>query len=75
MIDIQILRDNPDLVKQKSAEKRVDVDIDRILNVDVQYRDLLSQVELLRQKRNEISSRMKNGKPDAELIEQGKFMG
>ncbi|MBP6962726.1 serine--tRNA ligase [Candidatus Saccharibacteria bacterium] len=72
MIDIQILRDNPDLVKQKSAEKRVDVDIDRILNVDIQYRDLLSQVELLRQKRNEISSRMKNGKPDAELIEQGK---
>ena len=72
MIDIQIIRDHPELVKQKSAEKRIDVDIDRILNVDIQYRDLLSQVELLRQKRNEISSQMKNGKPDTELIEQGK---
>lgn len=74
MIDIQILRDNPDLIKQKSAEKRVDVDIDRILKVDIQYRDLLSQVESMRQKRNEISAQMKNGKPDVELIEQGKLL-
>ena len=72
MIDIQLLRDNPDLVKQKAQEKRVDIDIHRILSVDVQYRDLLSQVEFMRQKRNEISASMKNGKPDAELIEQGK---
>jgi seryl-tRNA synthetase len=72
MIDIQILRDNPDLIKQKSAEKRVEVDIDRILALDIQYRDLLSQVELLRQKRNEISAQMKNGQPDSRLIEQGK---
>ena len=72
MIDIQLLRDSPELVKQKSAEKKVKVDIDRILSLDNEYRDLLGQVESLRQKRNEISSQMKDGKPNQDLIDQGK---
>lgn len=72
MIDIQILRDNPELVKQKSAEKQVDVDTDKLLELDSEYRSLLLEVENLRQTRNEISSKMKNGKPEPELIEQGK---
>ena len=72
MIDIQLLRDNPELVKQKSAEKKVKVDIDQILSLDTEYRDLLGQVEALRQQRNEISAQMKDGKPNQELINQGK---
>jgi seryl-tRNA synthetase len=72
MIDIQILRDNPELVRQKSKQKQVDVDVDKILSLDVQYREALQQVEALRAKRNEISSQMKNGKPDETLIGEGK---
>jgi seryl-tRNA synthetase len=72
MIDIQLLRENPELVKQKSAEKKVKVDIDNILALDNEYRDLLGQVESLRQKRNEISAQMKDGKPNQDLIDQGK---
>lgn len=72
MIDIQLLRENPELVKQKSAEKKVKVDVDKILSLDTEYRDLLGQVEGLRQKRNEISAQMKDGKPNQELIDQGK---
>jgi seryl-tRNA synthetase len=72
MIDIQILRDNPELVKRKSAEKKMAVDVDEILRLDVSYRELLGQVEQLRQKRNEISDKMKSGKPDQQLIDEGK---
>lgn len=72
MIDIQILRDNPDLVRQKSKEKQVDVDTDKILRLDSSYRELLQQVENLRANRNEISAQMKNGQPNQELIDQGK---
>jgi seryl-tRNA synthetase len=72
MIDIQILREQPDFVKQKSAEKNILIDSDKILSLDSEYRDLLGQVESLRAKRNEISSQMKNGQPDKELISQGK---
>lgn len=72
MIDIQILRDNPDLVREKSAQKQVEVDIDKILALDKEHRDLLQQVESLRQQRNEVSAQMKGGKPNQELIDRGK---
>ncbi len=72
MIDIQLLRDSPSLVQQKSAEKQVKVDVEKILSLDTNYRDLLGTVESLRQKRNEISAQMKDGKPNQELIDQGK---
>lgn len=72
MIDIQILRDNPELIKQKSAEKKVDVEIDRVFSLDIQYRELLQQVEQLRAQKNEVSAQMKNGQPNQELIDQGK---
>ncbi len=72
MIDIQLIRDNPDLITKKSAEKQVKVDVKRILELDVEHRDLLSQVESMRAKRNEISSKMKDGKPDQSLIDEGR---
>jgi seryl-tRNA synthetase len=72
MIDIQYIRDNPAVVKQKTAEKGFTVDIDRLLAVDEQRREQLTRVELLREERNQISSSMKGGKPAPELIERGK---
>ncbi len=72
MIDIQILRDNPELVKQKSLQKQFDVDTDLILRLDKDRRELLQEVEELRAKRNEISGQMKGGQPNQELIDQGK---
>ncbi len=72
MIDIQIVRDNPELVKRKSAEKRISVDVDALLAIDAERRVLQQQVEELRQKRNEISSQMKGGKPEESLVNAGK---
>jgi seryl-tRNA synthetase len=72
MIDIQILRDNPELVKRKSDEKKMSIDVDSILKLDTNYRSLLQEVEGLRQQKNEISAQMKGGKPDHALIDQGK---
>lgn len=72
MIDIQILRDNPDLVAKKAAEKKMKIDVHSILELDKNYRQLLGQAEELRQKRNEISAQMKGGKPEQGLIDQGK---
>ena len=72
MIDIQILRNEPELVRRKSLEKLVEIDTDRLLQLDNKYRELLQEVEDLRQKRNEISAMMKNGKPEQQLIDEGK---
>lgn len=72
MIDIQYVRDNPELVKQKASQKGYDVDVAKLLELDKEHKELIQTVESLRAKRNEISDSMKGGKPTSELIEQGK---
>jgi len=75
MIDIQLVRDNPDFIKEKSSQKNVKVDIDELLRIDKDRLETLQEVEILRQKRNEISDRMKtsgNSKPDQASIDEGK---
>jgi seryl-tRNA synthetase len=72
MLDIQFIRENPDHVTEKAAQKGYPVDIPALLAVDEKRRSLLTRLEELRAKRNENAARMKGGKPDAETIEQGK---
>jgi seryl-tRNA synthetase len=72
MIDVQIVRDNPELVKEKTKQKGYQVDIDKFLELDNDRKELLAKVENLRQRRNEIAALMKGGRPEQALIEQGK---
>ena len=76
MIDIQIVRDNPDLVRQKSSQKGYEIDIDKLLQLDAERRDLQKTVEELRTRRNLVAETMKNsgGKPDEQAIEEGKLL-
>ena len=76
MIDIQIVRDNPDLVRKKATEKGYNVDIDKLLQLDAERRDLQKTVEELRTRRNLVAETMKNsgGKPDEQAIEEGKLL-
>lgn len=72
MIDIKILRENPERVKEVATQKGYSVDIERILELDTRRRDLQGQADTLRAKRNEISSRMKGEVPEKSLIEEGR---
>lgn len=72
MLDINFIRQNQDLVKHSTSAKGYDVDIDELLQLDDKRRELLQEVEDLRRKRNEITAKMKNGKPSPELIDAGK---
>ncbi len=55
MLDIKYIRENPDKVKQGAEAKQVKVDIDRLLEVDQQRRELLQQIEKLKAEQNQIS--------------------
>jgi seryl-tRNA synthetase len=72
MLDIQFIRNNADLVAGKAQEKQIPTDIPKLLQLDEERRQTLAAVEALRAKRNENAEKMKGGKPDPALIEQGK---
>lgn len=74
MIDIQLVRENPEFVKKKSAQKGYEVDIERLLKLDTERREIMQTVETLRQERNQIAEKMKmaDGKPDQTQIERGR---
>lgn len=73
MVDIQFIRENPELVKEKTKQKGYDVDIDELLRLDIERLELMQQVESLRQQRNENAANSKAaGKPNDELINVGK---
>jgi len=72
MLDIQLIRENPKLVQEKSKQKGYDIDIEQLLGFDTKRRDLQNQVEDLRRERNSIASKMKDGQPSDELIVKGR---
>lgn len=72
MLDIQYIRDNAEIVAKKSADKGYKVDVKQLLELDVQRRIRLTQVEELRKRRNEQAAQLKQSKPSDEQIAAGK---
>jgi seryl-tRNA synthetase len=72
MLDIQFIRDNPELVAEKSKQKGYNVDITQLLGFDTERRELVGQVEELRRQRNELSDQTKGQKPSDEQIVKGR---
>ena len=55
MIDIKLLRENLEKVKDVLKKRGVDVDADKLLKIDEKKRRFIQEVESLRAQRNEIS--------------------
>jgi len=76
MLDIQRIRDNPDLIKKTAANKNDPADIDQILGLDTKRREAIKQAETLKGQRNaasrQIAQLKKEGKDSAELIAEMK---
>lgn len=72
MLDIQFIRDNPDLVQEKTKQKGYDVNVRELIELDTQRRTRLTQVEELRARRNTLSDSLKSTKPTPDQIAEGK---
>jgi seryl-tRNA synthetase len=70
MLDIQFIRDNSELVQEKSKQKNVDVNISELLQLDDQRRQFQTKIEELREQRNKLTANI-TSKPSAEDIERG----
>ncbi len=55
MLDIKFIRDNQDKVKKAIADKRVDLDLEELLDLDAKRRDLLTELETLQATKNSVS--------------------
>lgn len=68
MIDIKILRDNPEILKESCRRRNVNETlIDEAVALEVSYREILKNVENLRSERNRLSAECKNN-PEARTI-------
>ena len=71
MLDMQIIRENPDSIKQVCVLKKENADIDLILKLDSERRRILGTVEKLKNRRNIASkkiSELKKEKKDASSV-------
>ncbi|MFA5230727.1 MAG: serine--tRNA ligase [Candidatus Paceibacterota bacterium] len=73
MLDIKFIKDNLATVKEVCQHKNLKLDIDKLIHLDEQKRQLQVKIETIRAKRNEINDRMKN-KRDNDLITQSKLL-
>ncbi|CAN5129565.1 serine--tRNA ligase [soil metagenome] len=72
MLDIQFIRDNPELVKEKSAQKNYPVDVGQLLELDSERRTRLTQLDELRARRNAQAADTKGMKPTDDQIDAAK---
>jgi seryl-tRNA synthetase len=76
MLDIRLIRENPDLIRNALQNRDDSAPLDEIIKLDEEYRALLHEAETLRAKRNEVSkkiSRMPEKPP--ELIADMRHVG
>jgi seryl-tRNA synthetase len=55
MLDIKFIRDNPDKIKKAIIDKRIDLNLDILLDADAKRRDVLTQLESLQAAKNQAS--------------------
>lgn len=73
MLDIRFIRENASAVQENARRKGYGtINIDELLRLDSSRRDLQGEVDSLREKRNAIAAQMKGGKPNENLIAEGK---
>ncbi len=58
MIDIKILRTNPGLIRDSITKRNLKIDLDTIIQVDASRVRQQQELDLLRARRNELSSQM-----------------
>ncbi|OCC16291.1 Seryl-tRNA synthetase [Dissulfuribacter thermophilus] len=74
MLDIKLIRSNPDIVRDALRKRNYEFDLDGFLRLDEEYRRLLHRGEELRSQRNSISTQIgklkKEGKSADEYLEK-----
>ncbi|HSX02080.1 MAG TPA: serine--tRNA ligase [Candidatus Saccharimonadia bacterium] len=77
MIDIRVIREQPDLVKTACRTKNAavsDKDVDHLLKLDGERRELLAKTEQLSHERKVLAAESQGGKPSEAQMARGKSL-
>ena len=75
MLDLKLIRSQPELIAENCRKRNVNVDIEKLLKLDEKVRQTTTEVDSFRQIRNDISNKMKGNLSAEErqpLIEESK---
>ncbi len=79
MLDLKFVRNNLELVKNKTRERGIDIDFTLFEELDEKRRKIIQEVEVLKHQRNHVSEQIaqkkKNGEDASELIKKMKVVG
>lgn len=64
MIDLKLLRDNPDAVRAAYEKRGGVADLDKVIELDARYREALREVETLRAEQNKASKAIGQASPE-----------
>ena len=66
MLDIKFIRENPEKVKQACKNKQVKVDIDKLLKIDKEKREIQTELEKIFAQKNKASKEIRSAKDKKE---------
>jgi seryl-tRNA synthetase len=72
MLDVKFIRENLPAIKEAAKNKNINIDLDGLIMIDDQRKDLLLRLDDLRAQRNELAKAGKSGPPTEEQKSQGK---
>ncbi len=58
MLDIKVIRENPELIRETAKRKKCPCDVDRLLAVDTRRREIQQEFDKLRQEQKELGSQV-----------------
>lgn len=68
MIDIKLLRENPNFYRDAAAAKNIELDVERMLELDRRVRALKTELEGIKAQKNEASKDIAKADPDARKV-------
>jgi seryl-tRNA synthetase len=72
MLDIKFIRENKEAIAEAAKNKNIDVDLDKLLAIDEKRRSLMTDLDKVRAKRNEVAKSTQGARPTEEQIVEGK---
>ncbi|MDD3840803.1 MAG: serine--tRNA ligase [Clostridia bacterium] len=74
MLDIKFIRNNPEMIKQALKKRKENIDIDALISIDENRREILREAEQLKNKKNTVSQQIaqfkKQGKDARDIISE-----